>query len=129
MNLKIILPSGICLDKRDVFRMVADTDQGSVGILPQRRDCVLALTPGILVYETAADGETYVAVDQGTLIKAGADVTVTVRRALADADLGRLRDAVEREFMQLDELEKGARAVTAKLETGFLRSLAAFQHE
>jgi F-type H+-transporting ATPase subunit epsilon len=69
------------------------------------------------------------AVDEGVLVKTGADVLVSVRRAIVGKDLGQLRDAVEKEFLTLDEREQSVRTVTAKLETGFLRRFANFQHE
>ena len=74
-------------------------------------------------------GETYMAVDGGVLVKAGADVFVSVRRAMRGTDLGQLRDTVEREFLTLDAREQSLRSVMAKLETGFLRRFASFQHE
>jgi F-type H+-transporting ATPase subunit epsilon len=129
MNLKILLPFQVFAEKPDVTRIVAETPQGSFGLLPHRLDCVAALAPGILTYETQADGEVFVAVDEGVLIKAGADVLVSVRRALAGTDLGRLREGVEREFLTLDENEKSVRVVTAKLETGLLRRLATLKDE
>ena len=61
MNLKILLPFQIFAEKTGVSRIVAETSEGSFGILPRRRDCVAALAPGILVYETDAQGESYVA--------------------------------------------------------------------
>jgi F-type H+-transporting ATPase subunit epsilon len=70
-----------------------------------------------------------VAVDEGVLIKTGPDVLVSVRRALSGTDLGQLRDAVKKEFLAMDEHEQKVRLVTAKLETGFLRRFATFQHE
>jgi F-type H+-transporting ATPase subunit epsilon len=112
-----------------VSRVVAETPAGSFGLLPHRLDCVTALVPGILVYETERQGETYVAVDQGVLLKAGTDVLVSVRRAVAGTDLARLRDAVEREFRSIDEQERSVRSVMAKLETTFLRRYASFRHE
>ncbi|MCC7242639.1 MAG: F0F1 ATP synthase subunit epsilon [Acidobacteria bacterium] len=129
MNLRILLPFRIFADRTGVSRIVAETRAGSFGILPHRLDCVAALAPGILVYETDGEGEVYVAVDDGVLVKTGPDVLVSVRRALSGPDLGRLRDAVEREFTRLDEQEERVRSVMTKLETGFLRRLAAFQHE
>jgi F-type H+-transporting ATPase subunit epsilon len=129
MNLKVLLPFQIFAEKTDVSRMVAETQEGSFGFLPHRLDCVAALVPGILTYETAADGEVFVAVDEGVLIKAGADVLVSVRRALAGKDLGQLRDAVTKEFLTLDEHEQSVRTVMAKLETGFLRRFATLKHE
>ncbi len=129
MNLKILLPFQIFAEKTGVSRIVAETSEGSFGLLPHRLDCVAALTPGILIYETESGGEVFVAVDEGVLVKTGPDVLVSVRRALGGTDLGQLRDAVEREFLTLDEQERSVRSVTAKMETGFLRRFANFQHE
>ncbi len=129
MTLKVLLPFQVFAEKTGVSRIVAETRQGSFGLLPRRLDCVAALTPGILVYETAADGEVYVAVDEGVLVKSGPEVLVSVRRAMGGTDLARLRDAVKQEFLTIDEAERDVRLVMAKLETGFLRRLASFQHE
>jgi F-type H+-transporting ATPase subunit epsilon len=124
MNLKILLPFQVFAEKTGVSRIVAETPEGSFGLLPHRLDCVAALAPGILTYETAADGEVFVAVDEGVIVKAGPDVLVSVRRALAGADLGQLRDAVEREFLTLDEQEKSVRSVVAKMEGDLIRRMA-----
>lgn len=129
MKLKVFLPFQVFAEKTDVSRMVVETREGSFGILPHRLDCVAALVPGILVYETAAEGEVLVAVDEGVLVKAGQDVVVSVRQAIGGTDLGLLREAVEKEFLTLDEHEKSVRVVMTKLETGVLRRFANFQHE
>jgi F-type H+-transporting ATPase subunit epsilon len=129
MNLEVMLPFQVFVAETEVLRIVVETQEGSFGLLPQRLDCVAALTPGILIFETAAAGETYLAVDGGVLVKAGPDVFVSVRRAMRGTDLGQLREAVEREFLTLDAREQSLRTVMAKLETGFLRRLASFQHE
>ena len=129
MNLKVLLPFQIFAEKTGVVRIVAETREGSFGLLPQRLDCVAALSAGILTYETDAEGEVHVAVDAGILVKAGPNVLVSVRRALSGTNLAQLRDAVEREFLILDAYEQAVRSVMAKLETGFLRRFASFQHE
>jgi F-type H+-transporting ATPase subunit epsilon len=129
MNLKVLLPFEIFAEKTGVSRIVAETHEGSFGLLPHRLDCVAALAPGILTYETAAEGEVFVAVDEGVLIKTGADVLVSVRRAIGGTDLAQLRASVEKEFLTLDEREQSVRSVMAKLETGFLHRFATFQHE
>jgi F-type H+-transporting ATPase subunit epsilon len=123
MHLKVLLPFQVFTDRTDVSRMVAETSEGSFGLLPHRLDCVAALTPGILTYETAA-GEAFVAVDEGVLVKTGPDVLVSVRRALGGSDLSQLHDAVKREFMTLDKSERDMRAAMTKLEAGFVRRLA-----
>ncbi|HEV2692773.1 MAG TPA: F0F1 ATP synthase subunit epsilon [Verrucomicrobiae bacterium] len=129
MNLKVLLPFQVFAEKRDVTRIVVETREGSVGLLPHRLDCVAALVPGILIYQTGAGGEVLVAVDEGVLVKAGADVLVSVRRAIGGTDLGQLRAAVEKEFLTLDEDERSVRVAVAKLETGFLRRFATLHHE
>ena len=129
MNLKILLPFKIFAEKTGVARIVAETREGSFGLLPHRLDCVAALAPGILVFETEMEGEVYVAVDEGVLVKTGPDVLVSVRRALVGMDLGQLRDAVEQEFLTLDEHEQSVRSVLAKMESDFIRRMAAFHNE
>ena len=129
MHLKVLLPFQVFAEKTDVTRIVAETREGSFGLLPHRLDCVAALVPGILIYQTESGGEVLVAVDEGVLVKTGADVLVSVRRAIGGTDLGQLHAAVEKEFMTLDANEQSARTATAKLETGFLRRFATLQHE
>ena len=129
MNLKVLLPFQVFAEKTDVARIVAETREGSFGLLPHRLDCVAALVPGILIYQTESGGEVLVAVDEGVLVKTGMDVLVSVRRAISGTDLGQLHAAVEKEFLTLDEKEQSVRSAVAKLETGFLQRFAKFQHE
>ncbi len=126
MNLKVLLPFKIFAEKSGVSRIVAETRKGSFGLLPHRLDCVAALTPGILIYETEAEGEVYVAVDEGVLVKTGLDVLVSVRNAIAGTDLHELREAVELQFLNLDERERNVRSVLAKMESGLIRRMVAF---
>jgi len=127
MKLKVLLPYQVYAEIDDVLRIVAETPQGSFGLLPRRLDCVAVLEPGILTYETKREGEVYIAVDEGILVKAGPDVLVSVRNAIGGSDLGSLREAVSREFVDLDENEKQVRAVLARLESGFVRHFADYQ--
>jgi len=128
MNLKILLPFEVFADKTDVSRIVAEGLKGSFGLLPHRLDCVAALAPGIFLYETQADGTVYVAVDEGVLVKAGADVLVSVRHAIGGKDLGQLHDAVKRQFLTLDESERNVRNALAKMEGGLIGRFAEFEH-
>ena len=128
MNLKILLPFQIFAEKTGVSRIVAETHEGSFGLLPHRLDCVAALAPGILIFEAQIEGEAYVAVDEGVLVKTGSDVLVSVRNAIAGTDLGQLREAVQREFLHLDEQEKNVRSVLAKMEGDLMRRMATFHN-
>lgn len=129
MNLKVLLPFQIFAEKTGVSRIVVETREGSFGLLPHRLDCVAALSPGILTYETASDGEVFVAVDEGVLVKTGPDVLISVRRALGGADLGQLHEVVEREFLTLDEREQSVRSVLAKMEGDLIRRIAGLHHD
>ena len=128
MNLKVLLPFQIFAEKTGLSRIVAESREGSFGLLPHRLDCVAALAPGILIFETITDGEAYVAVDEGVLVKTGSDVLVSVRNAIAGTNLGQLREAVQREFLHLDEQEKNVRSVLAKMEGDLMRRMATFHN-
>ncbi|MFT6927005.1 MAG: F-type H+-transporting ATPase subunit epsilon [Psychromonas sp.] len=129
MQLKILLPYTTFVDKTDVVRIVAETNQGSFGLLPNRLDCSAALTAGIFCYQCKNGEEVFIAVDQGVLVKTGFDVMVSVRRAIGHADLDQLHALVKKEFLVVDEYEKHMHATMVKLETGFLRQLSNFQHQ
>ena len=129
MHLQILLPFGVFTEKAGVSRIVAETHEGSFGLLPRRLDCVAALSPGILTYETEADGEVFLAVDEGVLVKAGPKVLVSVRRAVVGSDLSQLHDVVAKEFVEVEQREREVRATMARLETGFVHRFAEFRHE
>jgi len=129
MTLKILLPFRIFTEQNAVTRIVAESREGSFGLLPRRLDCVAALEPGILTYETDSEDEKYVALDEGVLVKSGRNVVVSVRNAIAGTDLRQLREAVEHEFLTLDEHEQSLRSVMAKLESSFVRRFADFRHD
>ncbi len=129
MQLRVLLPFEVFVDEGDVSRIVAESPQGAFGLLPHRLDCVAALVPGILIYETPAQGEVCLAVDEGVLVKTGASVLVSVRRALRGKNLGALRDDVARQFLADDAQAQSLRSAMAKVESGFLRRFASFEHE
>lgn len=128
MTLKILLPFQIFTEKAGITRIVAETQAGSYGFLPQRLDCIAPLVPGILIYENEEEGEVYVAVDEGVLAKVGPDVFVSVRNAIGGTDLRQLRAAVEKEFLAQSEREQSIRSELAKIESGFIRRFVEFQH-
>ena len=129
MNLKVLLPFQIFADQTGVSRIVAETREGSFGLLPHRLDCVAALAPGILIYQLGAQAEAYMAVDEGVLVKTGMDVLISVRNAIGGTDLGQLHAAVEREFLHLNEREQSVRSVMAKMESDFISRLVEFHRE
>ncbi len=129
MQLNILLPSGVFLGTDDVVRIVAETHKGSFGILPHRRDCAAALAPGIFTYQESNGPPVYLAVDEGVLVKVGAKVLVSVRRAVRGSDLGQLHDAVKRQFLTLSSQERQVRDALLKMESTFAGRLAEFSHD
>lgn len=129
MNLTILLPFRIFAKLDNVSRIIAETLEGSFGLLPHRLDCAAALVPGILSYTTNADDTTYLAVDEGALIKSGDCVFVSVRRAIAGTNLNDLHEAVVRDYFTLNSQEREMRSVVAKIESGFIGRLAKLRHE
>ena len=129
MKIKVLLPFQIFTEKTGVLRIVAETQNGSFGLLPNRLDCVAALVPGILMYETESDGEVYLAIDEGVLIKTGSEVLISVRSAIAGTELAGLREAVEREFLHLNEQEKIVNTVMEKMESSFIHRLKELHDE
>lgn len=128
MTLEVLLPFRVFAEHEGVARIVAETPEGSFGILPRRLDCVATISPGVLAWERNGQ-EAWMALDEGLLIKTGDTVTVSVRHAVAGENLADLRELVEREYLTLDEHEREVRSVLDKLEIGLMRRLVEFRHE
>jgi F-type H+-transporting ATPase subunit epsilon len=129
MTLEVVLPSRVFIEKTAVKRVVAETREGSFGMLPHRLDCIAALVPSILVGETEDGTVICIAVDEGVLVKTGTEVVVSVRRAIGGSDLGQLQAAVEREFRAQDAEQRSAHATMERLESGFRLRLARLSNE
>lgn len=126
MRLRILLPTLVLADTA-AEKVTADGQHGSFTLLPRHVDTIAALVPGLLAYEAPDGDETFVAVDGGLLVKYGTDVLVSTRRAVIGRDLHGLRDTVEREFRAIDERERVARGVMARLEADFVRRFMALE--
>jgi F-type H+-transporting ATPase subunit epsilon len=120
MRLEVLLPWRVLVD-REVTKIVAEAENGWFSLLPRHADFVAALVPGLLVYTTAGGAEGFVALDQATLVKCGAEVLVSAWRGATGDDLATLREVVEHEFLRLDDRERVARSALARLEAGVVR--------
>jgi F-type H+-transporting ATPase subunit epsilon len=129
MTLNIFLPFQRLVEQQNVTRVVIETIAGSFGVLPRRLDFVAALEPGLLSYEVEGAPLTFVAVDEGVCVKVGAEVRVSVRRAIKGGELSQLRSLIHSEFKTLTEKEKAFRRTTASLEVGLLRRLEEIKHD
>lgn len=129
MTLKIQLPSGNFLKVKEVSKISVETTMGSVGLLPLRLDCVAGLVPGILTYESQNEGEVFIAIDEGILVKDGFSVVVSVRSAFTGRGLEQLKKTVEDEFVHQSDEEKNIQQVMAKMESTFIKRLTQLHHE
>jgi F-type H+-transporting ATPase subunit epsilon len=120
VRLKILLPIRVLVD-RDVRKIVAEGAEGSFGVLPRHIDLATTLVPGVLLFETEDGEEHVIGNDEGTLVKCGDDVLVSVRRAVRGEDLDDLRSTIQHEFLELDERERVARSALARLEAATIR--------
>jgi F-type H+-transporting ATPase subunit epsilon len=123
MRLEVFTPTALLVEVAAV-KVVAEGPEGFFGLLPRHIDLASALTPGLFVYVTAAGQERFLGIDEGVLIKRGAEVRVSVLDAFESDDLASLRAQVAHRFLSLDDHERAARTALARLEAGaILRAL------
>lgn len=126
MRLKVFLPTEILIDE-EVTKVIAQGPTGSFALLPRHIDFVSMLVPSVLIYARADGAEHFLGIDEGILIKHGADVRVSTRKALRGDDLSALREAVREDIVELDEHERAARSALARLEAGVIRRFVELQ--
>lgn len=120
MRLRVLLPEQILLDT-EARKITAEAENGYFGLLPRHADFVTALVPGILTFTPADGREEFLAVDEGILVKSGADVRVSTRNAVLGQELGELKRMIEERFKRLDESEKKSRDALYKMEADLVR--------
>ncbi|HDR15859.1 MAG TPA: F0F1 ATP synthase subunit epsilon [Desulfobacteraceae bacterium] len=121
MKLKVLLPTEILIEET-VGKINAEAPNGFFCLLPRHVDFVTALVPGLLSYEPETEQKEYfLAVSEGILVKSGANILVSVRRAVKGGKLGELRRIVEEKFRVLDDREQTARSAMSRIEAGFVR--------
>ncbi len=121
MTAKVVLPAGVLLEQEAV-KVVAEAENGTFGMLPNHVDFVAALVPGILALTARSGEETFLAVDEGILVKSGSEVLVSTRNAVA-GPLGELRQAVREQFRDRGEREQQTRAALDRLEASLVRQM------
>ena len=121
MRVKLILPAGVLLEQEAV-KVVAEAHDGSFCLLPRHIDFVAALVPGILGLTSADGEETFLALDEGILVKHGPEVLVSTWNAL-QGRLGELQQAVLGQFRALGEEEQKARLALDRLEASLVHQI------
>ena len=121
MQLKVVLPTKILINTTAI-KVIAEAENGIFCLLPRHIDFVTTLIPSLLSFVSPQGEEQFMAIDQGILIKQGNQVTVATQNAIEGGDLGKLKETVNQQFRLMDEREKNASSVLAKLEINTIRN-------
>lgn len=119
MKLKVLMPTRVLVD-REVSVLRVEAVDGECTLLPGHIDFMAPLAPGILSFEDD-EGETFIATDEGILVKRGKEVTVSVMRGTRGGELGTLQATLEEEFLKEGSEEQQAKTAVKKLEAQFSR--------
>lgn len=122
LRLKLLTPTRVAVDDLTT-KIVAEAENGWFCLLPRHVDFVAALTAGIFIYTSPQGFEHLIAIDEGTLVKCGSEVLVSVRNAIRGTSLERLKSIVEHDFHARTAKEREARSALARLEAGALKSM------
>ena len=120
MKLKVMIPTEIVVDE-PVVKVIAEAENGQFCLLPRHIDYVAVLVPGLLSFTDREGRDVYLAVDEGTLVKRGDEVLISVRHATRGESLEGLHDTLKHQFQELDEHERAARTALVKLEADAVR--------
>lgn len=128
MHLKLLLPTHVLIDQ-PVTQVIAEAENGTFCLLPHHIDCLAALAPGILTFQTPAGEEIFLALAGGILIKCGAEVLVSTRNGFRGSQLDTLKQEVEQQFYAMDDQERQARTAIARMEASLARQFTALTAE
>jgi F-type H+-transporting ATPase subunit epsilon len=128
MKLRVLLPARILLETGPVDCISAEAENGSFSLLPHHVDNVTSLATGILSYRDR-DGEGFVSVDGGILVKKGDMVTISTEHAVRGQELGQLKETILRQSEAAAGSERRSRTAVQQLEAGFVRKLVELTHE
>ena len=102
MKLKVLTPTRVLIDEEAV-KVTAEAENGNFCLLPEHIDFLAALVPGLLSFTRPTGEELLLAVDEGILVKRGAEVLASTWTAVRGGNLGELRQTVRHQFEVLDD--------------------------
>ena len=120
MRLQLQTPQELWPERLGVRKILVETSQGLLGILPRHMDCLVPIYPGILTVE--GEQMEHLAVDRGILVKRGRQVVLSARELVA-GELATLTARVQSQREQRLRNEAASRSTQTQLESGFVRRL------
>ena len=122
MTVEILLLQRVHATITGVHWIVAENGDSDFDLPPHSADCGVALAPGVIACVTD-EGESWFALDHGTLVKTGLRVRVSARAIQDGTDLAGLHTAVARQRLSIDDGEHTVLCATGQLEAGFVQSV------
>ena len=119
IHLKVMVPERIVVD-HTTDKVIAESPKGFFCLKPRHIDFAAALCPGIL-YSYQADKEFSIAVDEGTLVKCGEEVLVSVVNAIQGDNLEDLENQVREKFLKHAKKEEASLIALRNLEADLIR--------
>lgn len=126
MHLKVITPSSSFVDD-EAKSIIAKGLEGSFGMKPRHIDYIAGIVPSVLMYVDKEDKKHYLAVNQGTLVKVGFEVSVSVMGATEGDSLEELQKAVVKVHEEFEEDERDTRVAITQLEYFVFNQLMNFR--
>jgi F-type H+-transporting ATPase subunit epsilon len=120
MKLSVFTPAGVLLEEK-AASISAEGSGGCFTLLPRHIDFATDIVPCVLSYISPKGAETFLAVDQGVLVKVGSQVSASVRAAVRSDDLASLADTVRERYRVESEEERKLRSAMADVEAGMVR--------
>jgi F-type H+-transporting ATPase subunit epsilon len=115
INFKVLTPSETLLDLK-AKKVIVKGLEGGFGMLPKHMDYISSIIPSILSYVDEQDKTHLLAVNEGTLVKCGQNITVSVLGATLGTNMEELQKAVLDSYQVFNEDEREARTALTKLE-------------
>ena len=117
MNLQLLTPLE-SLRPRTIRKILVDTAQGLLCILPRHIDVVTLVLPGIVT--AVGESVEHFAVNEGVLVKQG-DQLILSAQEIVEGDLQSLVSAVSAGHRRVEEREKRTRSALSRLEVELMR--------
>ncbi len=111
----------LSLDPIVATRVRVKTVSGWWGFMPQHRDIVTLVLPGIVTCSQGKGRFLFVAVDEGILTKSKERLTLAVRKAASGPSTAALERIVLEEYKAADEHAAHTKQIIARLEADFLK--------
>ena len=124
MKLRIVTPLAVVVDEDEVAALRAEDASGGFGVLPHHADFLTSLVVSVVRWTSESGAHRFCAVRRGVLsVTLGRQIAIATREAIVGDDLATLEDTVLARFRADLEMERAARAESARLQLNAIRQI------